>query len=113
MSEIISIDEIKNGMVLAEDIKNRYGQLLIAAETVLNEKHVRLLKTWGVSVISIVGEGEEKVVITEEEKEQKKKELLKEIGWKPDNPFEEDLINMAAEHKLEQLKFYDTKRTNT
>lgn len=100
-------------MVLAEDIKNKYGQLLISAETVLNEKHVRLLKTWGVSVVSIVGEGAEKVVITEEEKEQKKKELLKEIGWKPDNPFEEDLINMAVEHKVEQLKFYDTKRTNT
>lgn len=100
-------------MVLAEDIKNKYGQLLISAETVLNEKHVRLLKTWGVSVVSIVGEGEEELVITEEERENKKVEILKEIGWKPENKFEEDLINMAAEHKLEQIKFYDRKRTNT
>lgn len=113
MSEIISIDEIKNGMVLAEDIRNKYGQLLISAETVLNEKHVRLLKTWGITVISIIDNGKEKVMITEEEKEQEKKELLKEIGWEVDNQFEEDLINMAVEHKLELIKFYERKSSNT
>lgn len=56
----ISRRDVKAGMVLAEDVNNPRGQLLIAAGTVLTEKHISALQLWGVSFLHIEGpEGEE------------------------------------------------------
>ncbi|MGK9475327.1 hypothetical protein [Melioribacter sp. OK-6-Me] len=112
MREIVSIEGIEDGMVLAEDVKNKYGHLLIPAETVLSQKHKLLLKTWGITVVSIKSE-DEQITFTEEEKKTEREELLKQINWTIENEYEEDLINMVVEHKLEQIKFYDNKRKNS
>lgn len=41
-------------MVLASGAKNQHGQMLLAAGTALEEKHVRILKSWGVLEAEIV-----------------------------------------------------------
>ena len=45
-------------MSLADDVLNNSGRLLIAAPTTLDEKKIRILKSWGVSEVSIRKEDE-------------------------------------------------------
>jgi len=47
-------------MVLASGAKNQHGQMLLAAGTALEEKHVRILKSWGVVEADIVDVGDSK-----------------------------------------------------
>ncbi|SEP80412.1 hypothetical protein SAMN05421693_10691 [Ectothiorhodospira magna] len=41
------------GMVLAEDVRDRSGRLLLSAGLPLREKHIRVLKTWGVFQVAV------------------------------------------------------------
>jgi len=45
-------------MTLASGAKNQHGQMLLAAGTVLEEKHVRILKSWGVQEAEVVDVGD-------------------------------------------------------
>jgi hypothetical protein len=45
-------------MVLSAGAKNQHGQMLLAAGTALEEKHVRILKSWGVVEVDIVDTGD-------------------------------------------------------
>mgnify|MGYP001272871874 CR=1 FL=1 len=61
---LINITALKNGMVLAEDVRDRNGRFLAAGGTTLTDKHIRILKMWGVVEADIQG-------VTKEEVEQK------------------------------------------
>ena len=47
-------------MILSSDVKDSYGRTLLRTGVSLTEKHVTMLKAWGVTEISIKGEGEKK-----------------------------------------------------
>ncbi|MBK1674185.1 hypothetical protein CKO35_12900 [Ectothiorhodospira shaposhnikovii] len=49
----IRADQARPGSVLANDVRDRSGRLLLSAGLPLREKHVRVLKTWGVTEIFI------------------------------------------------------------
>ncbi|MDF1643011.1 MAG: hypothetical protein P1U80_02365 [Pseudomonadales bacterium] len=53
MSVIFSIQHISPGMSLADDVLDNGGRLLVAASTTLDDKKIRVLKSWGVSEVSI------------------------------------------------------------
>lgn len=53
MSVIFSIQNISAGMSLADDVLDNSGRLLVAASTTLDERKIRILKSWGVSEVSI------------------------------------------------------------
>jgi hypothetical protein len=53
MSAIIAIDEIKVGMVLSDDVINPQGLVLIKKGVQLTDKHIKVLKRWGITSISI------------------------------------------------------------
>ena len=63
----IKIKDITEGMVLASDVKGPNGKLLLAKDTVMNNKHIKILKTWGVHEINIPGDTEEDEVEYSEE----------------------------------------------
>jgi hypothetical protein len=42
-------------MVIARDVVDRAGRLLVPAGTSLAEKHLRLLKTWGIDAVWVEG----------------------------------------------------------
>lgn len=65
-----NVEELEEGMVLAEDIKGSQGNLLLTAGVSLTDKHIRVMKTWGISMVEI--EGEEEVAYTPEQFEQAK-----------------------------------------
>lgn len=53
ITKILSLDNVKPGMVAAQDIFTNVGQMLIAADTELDEKHLKKLRLYGISDIPI------------------------------------------------------------
>lgn len=49
----IKLDEVRPGMVLARDVKGRFGRGLLLAGNVVTEKHVKIFKSWGITELII------------------------------------------------------------
>ncbi len=52
---IINVAEPRLDIMLAEDLKNLYGRLLLAKGTKLESNHLRIIKMWGVIEPDIEG----------------------------------------------------------
>jgi len=52
---ILNINDIKEGMTLAADVKNKHGNIMIRQGMTLSEKHIMLLKAWGISDADVDG----------------------------------------------------------
>ncbi|MFP4079156.1 MAG: ABC transporter permease [Ectothiorhodospira sp.] len=55
----IPTQDAHSGLVVAEDVIDRNGRLLIPAGSILQEKHLRVLKTWGIAQLRVRGAGTE------------------------------------------------------
>ena len=53
----LSTDKLQAGMVLESDVKDLSGRMLLKAGTEIEEKHLKVLRTWGILGVNIVGEG--------------------------------------------------------
>jgi len=49
----ISIDNLLAGMMLKADVKDLSGRMLLQSETQIEEKHLKLLRTWGVTAVEV------------------------------------------------------------
>jgi len=49
----IPIAEIVVGLVVKEDVKDRNGRLILSHGIRIEEKHLRILKTWGIANIAV------------------------------------------------------------
>jgi hypothetical protein len=58
---LLTIDDLKPGMVLGGDVKDRNGRNLLSAGTELTEKHLRIFKIWGVLEVDVKGVEQEEV----------------------------------------------------
>ena len=56
---LISLNDIKPGMKLAAEVKDRAGRTLLAAGQEITEKHLKIFKTWGVTDANIEGASQE------------------------------------------------------
>jgi hypothetical protein len=54
---IVAIESLEIGMVLASDVHDRSGRLLLGEGAELNQKHLVIFRTWGVLEADIVGQG--------------------------------------------------------
>jgi putative nucleotidyltransferase with HDIG domain len=54
----IAVDKLKQGMVVDHDVCDINQRLLISKGQELSEKHLRILKIWGVAEISVVADGD-------------------------------------------------------
>lgn len=52
---MVSIDVLETGMLLASDVHDRTGRLLLGAGTVLTMKHLVIFRTWGVREADVAG----------------------------------------------------------
>jgi hypothetical protein len=97
MAKIISCDEIEQGMILAQPILNKFGQILLPANVELQKKHSQLLKTWGITTVTIKGGGDEdkEIEISEEMRALIEDTLKQKILWQPMNSFEKELYQLA------------------
>lgn len=105
MSTLISLDQLKEGMILDASAKNKYGQVLLAEGASLQPQHKRLLSMWGVTMVLIRDSDEIKreLQLDDTVLGQITTTLEKRINWQPENAFEKDLFNMAVKSKLKSL----------
>lgn len=103
--KVISLNEITEGMQLAEPIINNFGQILLVKGTSLAEKHIKLLKTWNISRVSIIDDTDSEPRnisdYGEDIQEMAKKILASRFTWIPRNEAEQDLYNMALIHTIQ------------
>jgi HD-like signal output (HDOD) protein len=59
LMEIVRIDKLQTGMILAADVLDMNGRLLLAEGEKIKPDHIRILKIWGISEVSIFKDGEE------------------------------------------------------
>jgi len=53
----VAVENIETGMVLAGDVYDRSGRMLLGAGAELTQKHLVIFRTWGVLEADIVGQG--------------------------------------------------------
>lgn len=71
----INLENLEPGMVLAGDVKQVSGEILLAAGAVLTERHLHIFKKWGITEVDI--EGVSKEVAIARSLDQLDPELLK------------------------------------
>ena len=54
---LVTGDQVHPGMVVATEVTDRRGRLLIAAGRELSERHVQALRLWGVTHLEVEGDG--------------------------------------------------------
>lgn len=52
----VSLDDLKAGMTLAADLQEPGGRLLLPANTVITDRHLRYFQMWGVTDAEIEGD---------------------------------------------------------
>lgn len=103
---VLHINDIKEGMVLAGDVTNRHGTILLKAGSVLSAKDILILKTWGITEIDVEGVDRDKV--QQREMESLSPEVLEKIEGElaelfpevADNPIMQELYRITRKFKL-------------
>ena len=104
MSKTIHIKELKNGMILASSVMNKYGQVLLKKETEINEINKNILELWGVEYIKVIDEIDNgNDYIDEELYLLAKAKLDAFLLWTPETELEVDLYNTAVKHIARKL----------
>lgn len=49
----IRLEKLMPGMVLAQNVKDRNGRVLLTAGQAINEKNLKMLKSWGVADVLV------------------------------------------------------------
>lgn len=50
---MVAVDDLEAGMLLAEDVRDQQGRLLMPAATELTERHLRAFQLWGILGVKI------------------------------------------------------------
>ena len=91
--------ELKPGMVLAENVKNMQGILLLTKGISLNNKNIWMLKSWGVTEVFLEGEADKEENFDQLQEDQKKaieKELKKRFSETLGNEVMVELMRVSA-----------------
>jgi hypothetical protein len=99
----ISIERLESGMVLAEPIYNRFGQVLLNKGVRISDRHLNVLKTWGIPQV-LVEDGqstEKQFEINEEMRNRALAKINKRLFWTPKTPLEEEIIQLAIQQAVQ------------
>ena len=96
----VDLDEYKPGMILAESVYSNQDVLLLKEGTELSERKVWILKSWGISKVSVEGE-QAKDIKSDKRKESKAmksitKELKEKFSDVLQDPVMEEILNAAC-----------------
>jgi len=100
MAKKILLENFEVGMELATPLKNKFGQIVFPANTILEEKHKRIMKTWGINEFNIVYKPESTDGLPTDYSSYNSV-LSDRINWKPRNSKEENLLEMAVKYQSE------------
>ncbi len=106
---MISIDNLKPGMVLAADVTDRGGRTLLASGQEIAEKHMRIFKMWGVLEVNVQGEEQEQLIAAaapaiDPERLRQVEEHMQELFALANtgNSFMKELLRLATLHAASQ-----------
>lgn len=111
MAKILHIDDLKPEMILAEPVTNNFGQTLLPAGMQLLERHITLLRTWG--IMSVVLKSEENEVeneISEEIRTLSTLRVRSRMRWEPQTEIEKNIFDLGVHHAA--LKFIRDSKGN-
>ena len=52
----VSTEKLQAGMLLGSDVKDLSGRMLLKSGTEIQEKHLKVLRTWGVMGVDVEGD---------------------------------------------------------
>jgi len=105
---MLSINDLKAGMVLAQPVQNRHGAVILGKGNVLTEKHINSFKTWGITGVSIRDIDSDQVI--QQEMEALPNDVVESIERKLDelfppfeaNPVMEEIYKIVKKVSLRQ-----------
>jgi len=106
MSKVISIDSIEPGLILSKPIVNSFGQVLLGAGTEIQDRHIKLLKTWNIETFEVKeteSTSVEEYEIGDDILEDATNKIKKRMKWQPRNKIEQDLVNMGIIFMAESI----------
>ena len=90
---ILNINDLKEGMTLAADVKNKHGNIMIKQGMTLTEKHIMLLKAWGIPDADVEGA----------DREQLHQEEMKTVAPEVIEAIEQELSGIFPPHEGNEL----------
>jgi len=96
MASYVSIEEIADGMVLAERLVNNFGQTLLPSGAKLSPKHKNMLKTWNITGVMIKGSNDDDEIINPALLASTKAKIMEKALWRPKNRLEDEIFDMGA-----------------
>ncbi len=103
MPKAITLKEFKEGLELAQPIKNKFGQVLIPEDVKLEDRHKKILLTWGINEIIIKDEVETILQVNEAILSEAKNKLKARMKWNARNQNEEELYNLALDELVKKM----------
>jgi hypothetical protein len=104
---MIPVDALEAGMVLACDVQDRNGRLLLGAGSALTGKHLMIFRTWGVIEVDIEGVDDLSIdmkvpvdISAEALVESRKSLEVLFMHSNLDHPFVQELMRLAATRKV-------------
>ena len=99
----VKLDSVTEGMVVTADVKNMDEMLLIPAGCELTARHVKILRTWGISEIQVDGAENDSTTLLKIAPEmlQRLEAELKKIFWEfdPENPVQREIFKLALRRR--------------
>ena len=105
---LLSVNDLKDGMVLSTEVRNKHGNVLLKKGDTLSEKHIMLLKSWGITEAGVEGVDKDQVEKKEKEAlstdvmasiEKELKDLFRDFGG---NPLMEELYRVTKKFKMKK-----------
>ncbi len=103
----IKLDAVIEGMTVAADVKNMDDMLLIPAGCVLTARHIKILRTWGISEIQTDGEdqGSTTLLTLAPDALAKLDEELRKSFWEFDapSPAQQEIFKLALRRRARAI----------
>jgi hypothetical protein len=113
----LNIVDLKPGMVLAQSVRNHQGVLLLDAGAKITKKNIRILKSWGVSDVSVAGELNESKNAAETPvagiKDTVEMELAAKFSDVLDDPVMVEIFNAASRQLMKNLPKIENGKENS
>lgn len=100
---IISIDEIEEGMELAEPVFSRTGQVLLNEGASLGERHKKIFKNRGISMVAVRGDEDEEIAISDDDRTEAKYKYVQRMVDPPTHSLEKEISALAIERLAEVI----------
>lgn len=100
----VPFETLQPGMVLAEPVLNRLGQILLSKGSALSPRHLAVLKTWGIPVVVVEGgEAEDNDPIRDKAIQKRALARIKRrLFWHPQSPLEKEIFHLAVEQAVQR-----------